>query len=80
MERNWIQQGAINILDQMLFGGGIRYNEPAMEKVERLLASAEAHSNPNVRQGAAGLRTDEAQRKAKEEAWDDFYQSKQDAP
>ncbi len=60
---DWIQQGAVNILDQMLFGGGIRYNEPAMEKVDRLLASAETHPNPNVRQGAASLRAQEDQRK-----------------
>ncbi len=76
----WIQQGAINILDQMLFGGGIRYNEPAMEKVGRLLAFAEAHASPDVRQGAARLRAGEARREAEEKAWDDFYKSKQTAP
>ncbi len=77
---DWIQQGAINILDQMLFGGGIREYEEAMGKAGRLLTSAETHPNPNVRQGAANLRGDEARRAAKEKAWDDFYESKQNAP
>ena len=66
---DWIQQGAINILDQMLFGGGIRYNEPAMEKVDRLLASAETHSNPNVRQGTVSLRAQEDRRKRPGGRW-----------
>ena len=66
---DWIQQGAINILDQMLFGGGIRYNEPAMEKVDRLLASAETHPNPNVRQGAVSLRAQEDRRKRPGGRW-----------
>ena len=71
-----IQNWAMGILDQMLFGGGIRNNEPAMEKVDRLLASTEAHASPTVRAVAARLRADEAQRKAHEDAWDEFYQSK----
>ena len=66
---DWIQQGAINILDQMLFSGGIRYNEPAMEKVDRLLASAETHPNPNVRQGAVSLRAQEDRRKRPGGRW-----------
>ena len=66
---DWIQQGAINILDQMLFGGGIRYNEPAMEKVERLLISAQTHPNPHVRQGATALLAQEARRKRPSGRW-----------
>ena len=74
-----IQNWAMGILDQMLFGGDIRNNEPAMEKVEQLLVFAEAHLSPSVRQVAARLRADEAQRKAHEDAWDEFYESKQKA-
>ena len=65
----WIQQGAVNILDQMLFGGGIRYNEPAMEKVDRLLASAKTHPNFRVRQGIASLLADEERRRRPGGRW-----------
>ena len=78
-----IQNWSMGILDQMLFGGDIRNSETAMEKVEQLLAAAEQHTSPAVRQVAASLRADEATRQAREEAWDEFYRiyrNRQNAP
>jgi len=64
-----IQNEAINVLDLLLFGGGIQHDESAMEKTERLLDFASRHPNLYVRQGATALLAQEARRKRPGGRW-----------
>jgi len=64
-----IQNEAINVLDLLLFGGGIQHDESAMEKTERLLDFASRHPNLYVRQGATALLAQEARRKRPSGRW-----------
>ncbi len=51
-----IQTWGIGVLDRVLWGGGIRQNEAAMEKAYKLLDVGESHNNPHVGSTAAYVR------------------------
>ena len=67
-----MQAGGINLLDQLLFGGGIREYEEAMEKAKALLDFAMKHENLVIRERAAYLQENEARREAHEAQYDAY--------
>ncbi len=67
-----MQEGGINLLDQLLFGGGIRYDEEAMEKAKALLGLAMKHEHLVVRERATFLQENEARREAREAQYDAY--------
>ncbi len=74
-----IQDQGINLLDQLLFGGGIRYDEEAMERAKALLSLAEEHGRPAIREMATFLQGNEARREAREAQYDAYMAGLQEA-
>ena len=70
-----IQDRGISLLDQLLFGGGIRYDEEAMEKAKALLSLAEKHERPAIRETATFLQGNEARREAHEARYEAYIES-----
>ena len=75
-----VQDQGINLLDMLLFGGGIRENEEAMEKAKELLAFAQKHERPAIREKAAALQEWEATRETHDARYDAFLASNPDLP
>ena len=67
-----IQSCGIGVLDQLVFGGGIRNSEAAMEKAEKLLILAEKHEDEYVRKTAASIRASLAMSEANEKLWSEI--------
>lgn len=67
-----IQNCGIGVLDQLVFGGGIRNSETAMETAERLLTLAEQHENSYVRETADSIRASLAMSEANEKLWSEI--------
>ena len=70
-----IQDRGISLLDQLLFGGGIRYDEEAMEKAKALLVLAAGHERLSIREMAASLQKSEATREASEARYEEYIAS-----